>query len=283
MGVLDNLLAQAVGNSAYTDDSFSLNENSTNMEILDWIFIELCQSIDLSSVAFKGGYILNKIIPDNKARATVDIDFSISRQEYYEVVRKCMNRIGSVLVDRGIIKSYIVKDSVQETMTGGIDLYRFGNQEKALGIDVGWHDIEYGLNTINVSGIDVNIFSIERMLADKISAMFSRKRFRRPKDLYDFYIITKYFNVDLMVLDEYILKRAPLDWDASPFNQEVLVQYRKAYDKLTVRNPSLDVKNVTSEKPEFNDIINRLSMITSYIGQPYVWDCNRRELVYDIH
>lgn len=70
------------------------------------------------------------------------------------------------------------------------------------------------------------------MLADKIIAILSRKRFRRTKDLYDFYILVRSFDFDLRKLRSYIDLRGGAEWDNIPFNDIVLEQYRKAWEKL---------------------------------------------------
>lgn len=100
----------------------------------------------------------------------------------------------------------------------------------------------------------VSIQEVERTLADKISAMYSKRRFRRTKDLYDFYILTNNFDVDLPKLVSYIDKRGTIDWNDSPFTEDILVEYGKAYEKLNI----ITCDNRLLSKPRFAEIVLRL-------------------------
>lgn len=253
----------------------TLNTNSSTEDILDFIMLNLCSRLEINKLAFKGGYILSKIVPKDEVRATRDIDFSIANKEYYEVVKKILTSIGDELISLGVCDSYEVKDDIHETMSGGINYY-MSDGSRHMGVDVGLHDISFGIRKININCSDINAFAIERMLSDKISAMFSRKRFRRSKDLYDFYILTSNFNVNMHDLNEFILKRAPLDFGASPLREEVLVEYKKAYDKLKL-NGDNDQKELT-EKPTFDLVISRLRLFIANLSSDKIWNCKLKEM-----
>ena len=141
--------------------------------------------------------------------------------------------IAKHFADDGIIDSFTLKETIQPTMSGGIDFYKDG--KKILGVDVGWHDITYGTKIVNLDIGQVTAFEVERMLADKLTAILSRKRFRRPKDLYDFYWITDY-----------------------PFKPEVIVEYRKAYNSL---NLSGIYKKSELRRIPFDTVMERLDTI----------------------
>lgn len=92
------------------------------------------------------------------------------------------------------------------------------------------------------------------MLADKLIAITTRKRFRRTKDLYDFYAITNFFDVDMQKLSKYIEIRSGAEWDNIPFNDDIIVQYKRAWDKLELINSKTGNK---IEKPGFDIVLGR--------------------------
>ena len=235
----------------FNNTDFSLNEESSTNDILNYIMEQIFITLPRTEYALKGGYLLSKILPA-ASRQTVDIDFSILKKSYYENVKILLNAIGTTLMNNNVISDFKIKDTIEETQSGGIDFHLI--KGRAMGIDVGLHSLNYDIIEWNINNKDVNGFSIERMLADKISAIYSRKRFRRPKDLYDFYILTDNFDVKIKTLLDYINKKTELDIKASPLQDFILTEYEKAYSKLIV-NSSI---NAEINKPEFNKIIDRL-------------------------
>lgn len=210
-------------------------------------------------LAFKGGYMLTKLIPD-VARQTEDIDFSIQSSELYSRLINTMHTIGDYFVNIGVAGGYTIKDTIRETMSGGMVIYSTTG-ERILGIDIGWHDITYGTQITSISVGDVNAFKVERMLADKITAILSRKRFRRTKDIYDLYCLTNCFDFDLNVVHDYIMRRtegAGPEWTNYPFNEIVVREYRKAYDKLTLNSI---YENIKLDKPDFEKVLYRFDII----------------------
>ena len=206
-------------------------------------------------LAFKGGYMLTKLMPEF-ARQTQDIDFSIQTSELYQNLLLTMEDIGKRFIEDGIIAKYIIKPEIHPHCSGGMDMYS-SDGKKILGIDIGWHDITFGTTTTHIDIGDVNAFEIERMLADKISAILSRKRFRRPKDIYDLYCITNCFDFSVIKVNTYLKMReieCDVAWDNFPFNDKILVEYNKAYQAL--RLDSI-VRNRQLDKPLFNDVMTR--------------------------
>lgn len=161
----------------------------------------------------------------------------------------------------GYVGSYNIKEDIQERVSGGVDFYSVDGR-KVLGVDVGLHNISYGIQHYNLSFTEVDAFTIERMLSDKLIAIITRKRFRRTKDLYDFYAITNFFDVDLKKLSEFIELRGGAEWQNLPFNDDVLVQYKHAWDKLDLQSFN---SNGIIDKPEFNDALRRFSIIATAI------------------
>lgn len=206
-------------------------------------------------LAFKGGYMLSKMMP-SVARQTADVDFSIQTSDIYASLIDAMNNIGDHFVKKGYIDHYVVKDTVQPKRSGGMDMYN-ANGSKVLGIDVGWHDLTFGTTTTCIDIGEVRSFTVERMLADKVTAILSRKRFKRAKDIYDLYCITNCFDFDANLVNDYILKRTEgvgAEWQNYPFNETVSREYARAYDALVVKSVKTSVQ---LDKPEFDVVLKR--------------------------
>lgn len=253
-------------------DTVGASSNNTNVEIesveyapnkineyLDYMVLELVREFG-NKLAFKGGYMLTKLMR-NTARQTSDIDFSILSDDIYEQIKIKLWSICNHLQSVGAIDEYSIKDNIEHFMSGGADMYKDG--KKILGIDVGWHDISYGTVIRNVDIGELNSFEVERMLADKITAILSRKRFRRPKDLYDLYCISECMEFDAKVVRDYILRRTDgkdADWQNYPFNEKVLIEYEKAYNSLTIASI---YSGVELRKPDFQSVIDRFYKVAN--------------------
>lgn len=254
-----------------------LSNSSTDMEVLDYIVSELCLCLDASKMAFHGCYTLNKIINENVGssipRGTCDVDFSIAEAGYYCEIRSVLDKIGSSLVSDGLFDSYEVTANASRDHSGGIELRRdTSSKSKKLGVDVGIRDTSHGLIPISILGFDTYRFSVERMLADKISAIHSIKGLRRSKDLYDFYIITNCFDVDIPTLKNEINSDCSIDWSMNPLNQEMILKYQHAYSKLQVRrNNTIISPNAAGCK--FEDVMGRLNMFMLEIDNNCRWIC----------
>jgi len=217
---------------------------STDDSVLDYIVFVITMRLGLENIAYKGGYILNKLIPNT--RKTYDVDFSIARKELYEDVKIALGEIGNILINKGIIDNYKIKDDISETSSGGIKFIK--DNTTILGADVGLHSLGYGITSIRLDFIDVNRFAVERSLSDKISVICSRKRFRRVKDLYDTYMLISLYNINGNILTE-CLSHRDVNFELMPIDETVIVQLKNAYDKLTLGSPERD-----SLKPDFKEV-----------------------------
>lgn len=161
-----------------------------------------------------------------------------------------------------------------------MDIYS-ANGDKILGIDVGWHDIYFGTTSTDIKITSVNAFTVERMLSDKVTAILSRKRFRRPKYIYDVYCLTNVFDYDSTLVTDFILKRtegAGAEWRNYPFTEVVLREYEKAYNSLNVRA----VTKTYFDKPEFDKVMQRFDLICSKLLYPDlrpIWDHTKEVFV----
>ncbi len=233
-----------------------LKEDASETELLDYMVLVLSRQMSCS-YAFKGGYMLNQLL-GGYSRMTHDIDFSVDRKGDYEGVKSILKKIAEKFKDMGYVESYSIKEEIQERMSGGIDFYA-EDGHKVLGVDVGLHDISYGIKHYDLKFTDIDAFTVERMLADKLIAITTRKRFRRTKDLYDFYAITNFFDVDIKKLADFIEIRGGAEWNNIPFNDTVLVQYKIAWDKLELVNAETGAK---IDKPLFDVALGRYYAIS---------------------
>lgn len=269
MGLKD-LLKQAEGNTVKVCSDCSITKNSSMQEILDYVMVRLCELMDVREAAFKGGYMLSQMLPVNESRATTDIDFSIYRKEYYSQVKDTLVAIGSELIASGVCSEWKLKDDIQPTMSGGIDFYN-SSGVKVLGVDVGLHDLSWGVERVEIQGKGIIAFTPERMLSDKISAMFTRKRFRRTKDLYDLYVISNHYDIDMVSLSLYISNRGELDYGLYPVRDEIMDGYRHAYDMLQL-DRGIQKTVLYKEKPGFDVVMQRLKIFVDNLNSDVIWD-----------
>lgn len=117
------------------------------------------------------------------------------------------------------------------------------------------------------------------MLSDKLIAILTRKRFRRTKDLYDFYAITQFFDVDLKKLYELITIRGGAEWQNIPFNPTVIEQYQHAWDKLDLRAFG---GSGAIAKPDFDVALDRFYEIALTLkdgNASYKWEHENERLL----
>lgn len=238
-----------------------LKSEANEQELLDYVVLVLSRFMSCS-VAFKGGYMLNQLLQNN-SRMTHDVDLSVAKKGDYEGIKVILKALCEKLVAEHYVTSYKIKETIEERSSGGVDMYD-SNGRKFLGVDVGLHNISYGIKHYDLSFTDVDGFNVERMLADKLIAITTRKRFRRTKDLYDFYAITNFFDVDLKKLAEYVELRTGAEWENIPFSEAIIVEYKKAWDKLKL------IGHTTGgelEKPDFSAALGRYYAIALLIKE----------------
>ena len=162
-------------------------------ELLSIIFRYLCNALSgRTDYALKGGYIVSHFISPNM-RNTTDVDLSIESINTFDYIVNSLSPLLNELVTNGYIYTYTVSKPIvteQKKRSGSIRLYakRDENTRKyqLCKIDMGIHSLSFGIRLLN----GLNVFSIERMLSDKISVLYSdfNTIYRRCKDLYDIYL-----------------------------------------------------------------------------------------------
>lgn len=267
-------------------DSYKSNMNDT--EVLDYIALVIARNM-VNSVAFKGGWVMRQLLHD-KARMTKDVDFSIENEACYAKIKKILTQMAEMFLKDGIIASYKIDDLITPTHSGGIKMYR--EDDSAIGVDVGLHSISYGVDFYSFN-FQCQAFSVERMLSDKILAILSRKRFRRPKDLFDVMLLSQTYQFESAKILDCIHRRGvEPEWKNIPFSDEVIVQYLHAWDKLQV----LKVDDDDSElyKPPFNETLATFYMVANKLKNidlgedtgTFIWkpdsDVNKRGRWYSV-
>ena len=250
-----NIFDSLDNNHDATKDLPVISKDASEQEILDYMVLVLARRLQRPK-AFKGGYLLNQLL-GNKSRMTHDVDFSIDDEKTYELVKTILTEIAEKFLKLGLIAEYKVKDTIAPTRSGGIDFYGESGK-KILGVDVGLHTLSWGVTSYEFDITTLDGFTVERMLSDKIIAILSRKRFRRPKDLYDLWVITNNFDFDPSKVLQFIAKRGNAEWDNIPFSDIILVEYKKAWDSLVLQSPD----ESALEKPSFNEeVLPRFNII----------------------
>lgn len=244
-----------------TDSTVVEYNKYNNDEYYNYIVLELSREFG-NKLAFKGGYMLTKIMTET-ARRTVDVDLSILTDEIYDDIKTRLSIICDKFINDGVIDSYTIKPEVKPTMSGGVTMYRDGRN--IMGVDVGWHDLTYGITVHKTDVGDIRGFEIERMLSDKVSAILSRKRFRRPKDIYDLCMIMHSFSFNSNKVLDYMQKResssgVKTEWQNFPFSDAILREYKKAYDSLIVNSV---YENRVLTKPDFSHAYDMFSKIVT--------------------
>lgn len=176
--------------------------------ILSDMFNAICSVLPVSTYAFKGGYVLKSILDSHPStkdlRRTTDLDMDVSSEEYFDMVIQALIPVAEKWISRGVVQSYKYAKPT-EKMVGYFKLYRKPSQNiRAFvfcGVDIGLHPLYYGIVRLN-NGI--NVYSIERMLSDKLWAMYTGTEkliIHRAKDILDVYLICRYYSEQGRSLD----------------------------------------------------------------------------------
>lgn len=216
------------------------------------------------TLILKGGLLLEQIATG--ARETVDVDFSITDLRYYEQMKEVLSDFAKTVVSENPTAVVEIKPEIKVTepkLSGGFKIKV--DQEVIAQLDV---SLENGCHTVQIYHTDTlgNIvgYTPESVLADKVKVIFSKRRFRRIKDLYDIYMLvkrgSKVLPINLEEIRE-ILKNNDeilrsdnfhiLDDDQYPFTSERLNGLEHAWSSFTISFSD----GSDFEKPDFNDIV----------------------------
>lgn len=264
----NNLISRAIGTMSGDVSSKRLSESSTDKQILDYIMSNICDRLDVSKMAFSGGYIISKIVRGEIPRSTDNIDISIQDEFYYGQICTVLESIGKDLAVLGVVKSYHVNIDISEKVPGGIRFIKVDGS--ILSVNVYWSKIERSLVEVNILGFDVNRLSVERMLADKMRPLLCVDSSVRPEDLYDFYIITNCFDVDLVTM------RNDMTIFGSVSRDTVYMgKFRNGYVDFISKSIDSGMLSSNTQYP-FDIVIDRVISFISSIDGNYVWICKHK-------
>lgn len=227
----------------------------TSRDILCDLYLHISHNIPRESLVLKGGYLLHQKY--SSPRMTMDIDYN------------CTDEWCSV---KGLVIEFLEANSckvtkVREPEEGTCAGVRFEFNGNSYGIDMNYN-CKQGKDIVltMVNGVDSQCYSLEQILADKITVLFSQKRFRRVKDLYDcHYILSDIGGVSLDKLA--FLLNLSIDTIAQqyPFRADRLVGLESAYGKFVMR------ANVPGYvKPNFRDVVVCLDSFLIDLLEKYI-------------
>lgn len=218
-------------------------------------------------LVFKGGLFLGE--HTGHPRYTQDVDMSIVSSDTYVRLKCVLTEFGNILQSEGVIASYEIQDDVVVGRSGGAK-FRNANNMVLLSIDIslGGEALDTIVMDTSVAGT-VRLESVEQVLADKLTVLYSRKRFRRSKDLYDVWQIITSCSPNIDALVSCLLKRDlyPLPLDLAPFREECYLQMEHAYNTLQVRDP---VTEQNINKPTFLEVVEVVGKFTSKLMEAEV-------------
>lgn len=213
---------------------------------------------------FQGGLFIG--FYTGSYRRTQDVDASIFEAAVYEYVKQALVKFGEKLKAMGYIEKYEVDPEVSIGRSGGAKYYDLDGSKLA-SVDINLHSRVLSYNVVNIKGYGtITVSSLEQVMADKMSAMYSSKRFRRAKDLYDIYCLRKtcwqFWNpAESLKLIEKDGRLAEIQGE-TPFDEESLKKMEHAYMKLYVQ----DKAGLTMEKPPFRDVLTAFGDAARALG-----------------
>lgn len=231
-----------------------LANNISDFDILIFMINKIHEHDAENDIILKGGAaLMDRVLATNPAlyRMTEDIDLHIKTEEAYS---KIFSNLESILNDNTL--GLVFKISGHRERSGTGERFKLevvkpdGNIFNAkIDMQVGVTyqvDTEFG---VNVNALTYSNYS---MLADKISVVSSGRLYRRSKDLYDLYILTKLYDCDMEKLIHVILVKRPelITSYTNMFTPENLPAIEHAYSKF--RNVGI--------KPDFDVIYKHLTM-----------------------
>lgn len=223
-------------------------------------------------VALKGGYVLGSVI-NQPARYTADVDLTILQGIEYGDIKPLLAEYGERIKAAGKSCGYEIKeDMIVGQRSGGAVYYGERESDLLMSVDISGSEIEFDTIKINLPDLgEVTVTSPEQVLSDKLAVLFSKKRFRRVKDLIDVHsIITGDVEIDMDRLQACLERRGiwPLPADKYPFSEDRLVQLEHAYD-MFVRQ-SIDGRPI--EKLDFKELVSGVSGILARLLDTEVLD-----------
>lgn len=242
--------------------------------ILDDMYNIVKSSLSNDVYSFKGGFILKKVLESKEEtkgiRRTTDIDMSILDEITFKAIEESLVPYLNIKKEEGIIHSYKFKLPMVEgnrNSSGGVKVFYKPSESEAkrvlCGIDISYHPLDYGVIIFNDGS---SVYTIERMLADKLCVMFASedKLLRRIRDVLDIYLIIKYLgdsdNLEINALIHCLRQRSI----------ESNVDFKKL-STLEVMCANVDSWGILLDR--FNSFLKSEKVSNYYLGKGNTTEC----------
>ena len=202
---------------------------------------------------YQGGFFIGQYT--GEPRYTQDVDMTVVYLPTYERVKEVLSSFGRLLVSEGTISKYFIKSDVSERSSGGAKYYA-PDGSILFSIDIGFHENPLRTQALTIDDIgQVNVSCVEQMLCDKISSIYSDRRFRRVKDLFDAWHILTHCEIDDDAFIECLVRAgiAPLPSNNGPFTEDNIERMEKSFSTISVYRVTDGAEII---KPDFWDIVN---------------------------
>lgn len=239
------------------------NYSSTEQQLMDKIAVVVLNSFnDISVFSMKGGWVLSKLFP-NGFRKTVDVDMSISDVKYFDNLINNLEELCVNLMNTGDIHNYkIIYPNVETHRSGGVKMYRLapnGRKYKVSGLDVSVKSLD---SCVVVMNDFLPVFCFERMLADKISVLFSDSYLRRIKDIFDARLIIEKCELDNEKLLKFLYdNNVVFDLNQSVFSEDLDLLKNEWNAFLNNSNPK-NYTDLSDNLTKIKDYLIKIGVIT---------------------
>lgn len=183
---------------------------------------------------YQGGFFIGNYT--GEPRYTQDVDMTIIYLPTYERVKTALTSFGELLFGEGVISRYAVKPSTSERNSGGAKYYALDGSI-LFSVDIGYHENPLQTQALTISGLGtVSVSCVEQMLCDKVSALYSDRRLRRIKDLFDAWHILSVCEIDDSIFIDCLTRAgiAPLPSSDGPFTYDNVDRMEAAYNSVVV-------------------------------------------------
>lgn len=201
---------------------------------------------------YQGGFFIGEYTKE--PRYTQDVDLTLVYIDSYEDIKKILASFGEDLVAEGVVSKYLIKDAASERNSGGAKYYALDGSI-LFSIDIGYHEDALSTNVLTVSDFgEICVTTVEQMLCDKVAALYSDRKFRRVKDLFDaWHLLTSCsINDDKFIQCLVRADIAPLPSSTGPFTEDSIDRMERSFETVTIYGAK-DGKEI--DKPDFWDIV----------------------------